>query len=120
MADNEKSSERQVSTEAGKDKKKKETDGIFLPILVEFTFTFSVIILILLFLTIIGVSLLTGAKLLDIVIRTSVTMLIIGGLLILISSQICSDVLTASIVQEEQSDPQQFEELEVHSPSEVQ
>lgn len=79
MADIEKPSEQKPPAEAGKEKikKEKETEGVFLPVLVEFTFTFSAIILVLLFLTIIGVSLLTGTKLLDIIIRTSVTMLVV-------------------------------------------
>ncbi len=88
-----------------KESKKKEapqTDGVILPVLVEFTFTVSVIILAILFTTVVGVSLLTGAKLLDIVIRTSATMLVVGGLLILISRQISVDVLNAARLQEEE------------------
>jgi hypothetical protein len=127
MADHENSSEPKVSAEIVKDKKKTktkvETEGVFLPVLIEFTFTFSAIVLILLFLTVVSICLLTGATLLDIVIRTSVTMLVIGGLLILISRQISSDVLTASLVLEEEQvlpSSENFEGIEEFSPSEVQ
>jgi len=125
MADNENLPEKPVSVEAGKDKKKKEkekgkeTEGVFLPVLVEFTFTFSVIVLVLLFLTMISVSLLTGTKLLDIVIRTSVTMLVIGVLLMLITRQISSDVLNASVVQATEAIQKQSDELEVQNQLEV-
>ena len=107
MADNNNSSEQQVSAEAGKDEK--GSDGIILPVLVEFAFTFSVILLILLFLTIIIISLLTGTKLFDIVIRTGVTMLVIGGLLVFISRQLFLGVSNARFEYEE-SDQQQYEE----------
>jgi hypothetical protein len=131
MADSENPSEQQESVEEEnknnkKNKKKKEeTNDVHLPVLVEFTYTFSSIILILLFLTMVSISFLTGATLLDTVIRTSITMLIIGGLLIYISRQISSGILTANIVQNEKSSEQQSEEMmhdgiENHTPSEVQ
>jgi hypothetical protein len=123
MADNEDSSERQDPVE--ENKKKKETDSIPLPILVEFTYTSSAIILILLFLTMIGISLLTNATLLDTIIRTTVTMLVIGGLLIFLSRQISSGVVTAIFFREEKSEQRQskemvHEELENQSSSEAQ
>ena len=107
MADNEDSSELQVSADAGN--KKKETNDLFLPALVEFVFTFSAIILILLFLTVVGTLLITRATLLDIIIRTGVAMLVIGGLLMLISRQVFLDVLKARDVVEEKLDPQSSE-----------
>jgi hypothetical protein len=126
MADNENSPDQKSPSKVVKEKKKKEreTEGLFLPLLVEFTFTFSAILLILLFLTIISVSLLTGTKLLDIVIRTSVAMLVIGGLLMLISHQISLDVLNVNNVKEEavqiqSEEPKASEEVENYSPSEV-
>ncbi len=88
-----------------KEKKKKiVSDGVFLPVLVEFTYTFSVIILILLFLTVLGVSILTGTKLLDIVIRTSVSMMVVGSLLLMISRQVSMDVISASIVEKKEKE----------------
>jgi hypothetical protein len=116
MAENEKTLEKPPPVEAGKKKKETKTDGVFLPVLLEFTFTFSVILLILLFLTMISVSVLTGTSLLNTVIRTSVTMLIIGSLLILISRQVSSEVLNANNVQEKKTDPSQFEELKGIEP----
>ena len=65
-------------------KKENVTDTFFLPVLVEFSYTFSVIILILLFLTVVSVSVLTGTKLIDIFFRTTVSMLVVGGLLLMI------------------------------------
>lgn len=97
-----------------KEKKKKEalpSDGIILPVLVEVTYTSSAVILAVLFTTVVGVSMLTGAKLLDIVIRTSTAMLVIGGLLVLISRQISADVFNAAMMQKkEEEEKQQHEE----------
>jgi hypothetical protein len=92
--------------------KPKETDIIFLPVLVEFSFAFSAVILAIVFFAVVGVSVLTGATLLDIVLRTSVTILVIGSLLILITRQISQDVLNDAILEkkekeEEQRQPQQ-------------
>jgi hypothetical protein len=96
MAENKNSSEPQA---AGRDKKK--TDDLFLPTLVEFVFTVSAIILIILFLTIVGVSLVAGAKFLDIVIRAGVAMSVVGGILMFISRQIFLDVLKANSAADE-------------------
>lgn len=107
MAENQNPSESQAA-DAGKDKKK--ADDLFLPTLVEFTFTASAIILIILFLTIVGVSLVAGAKFLDIVIRASVAMLVVGSLLMFISRQVFLGVLNAHSVVKEKSDQQPSEE----------
>jgi len=96
-----------------KEKKKKEappSDGITLPVLVEVTYTSSAVILAVLFTTVVGVSMLTGAKLLDIVIRTSTAVLVIGGLLILISRQISADVFNAAMMQKKEEEEKQQHE----------
>ena len=113
-----------VKAKPVKEKKKKVvSDGVFLPVLVEFTYTFSVIILILLFLSVVSVSLLTGTKLLDIVIRTSVSMTVVGSLLLMLSRQVSMDVISASILEKKekeeklekelQSEQKQSEDLEI-------
>lgn len=119
---NETPSKQQALAVKEKEKKVKETDGVFLPVLVEFTFAISAIVLSILFLTVISISLLTGAKLLDIVIRTSVTILLIGGLLILISRQISLDVVNSTIAQEEEAKQKESEtkESEQAQPDQVQ
>ncbi len=48
------------------------------------------------------VSILTGATLLDLILRTSVALLAVGGLLIFISSQISSGMLAASLAEQEE------------------
>ncbi len=83
-------------------KKKKETDNIHLPVLVEFAFSFSIIILIIFSLSIIGISFLMGSSLLDLVVRTSVATLALGGLLMVIAWQISSGVLKSSQVEQEE------------------
>jgi hypothetical protein len=81
-------------------KNKKESSGVRLPLLVEFAFTVSAILLLLLGLTMVGISFITGASLLSLVIRTSVALLVMTGLLMLISSQISAGMLNASLVSE--------------------
>lgn len=87
-----------------KEKKPKapKTDGVQLPVLVEFTYTISIILLILLGLAMIVISFLTGASLLNLVLRTSVAILVMGSLLMLIASQVSSGVLQASLVEQEE------------------
>ncbi len=106
-------SEQQVPAAKSKANKKNESDGAMLPILVEFTFTFSAVILSILFLTVVSILVLSGAKLLDIVIRTSITMLVIGGLLILISQQIAQDYMNSTLVQEDEVEQKQAEQTHV-------
>jgi len=115
-----------VKAKPVKEKKKKVvSDGVFLPVLVEFTYTFSVIILILLFLSVVSVSILTGTKLLDIVVRTSVSMMVVGSLLLMLSRQVSMDVISASILEKKekeeklekelQSEQEKSEDLEISS-----
>ena len=124
MEENENSSNQQASAEAANSaKNNSKADGFYLPVLVEFTFTASIVLLMIIFLTMISISLVNGATLLDIVIRTSVTVLIIGGLLVLISRQIASDMFNAIFVVEKkpgQKQPDAYEVPESNSPSEVQ
>jgi len=82
---------------AKKVKQKKKDDGIYLPVLVEFTFTSAVIFLILVFLAMVLVSWFTGTPLLDFVLRTSAAMGVLGGLLIVVSRQVSTGVLNASL-----------------------
>ena len=105
MADKENSPEKQSPAEAGKGK-------VVLPVLVEFTITISVIVLIVLFFAVTGISLLTGAKLLDIVLRTGVTLLVIGVLLMLISRQIFTDVLNPGSFKQERGNRSEVDQAE--------
>jgi len=102
-----------VKAKPVKEKKKKVvSDGVFLPVLVEFTYTFSVIILILLFLSVVSVSILTGTKLLDIVVRTSVSMMVVGSLLLMLSRQVSMDVISASILEKKEKEEKLEKELQ--------
>ena len=83
-------------------KQKKKADGISLPLLIEFIFTFSAIILIFVFLSMSFVSWLTGATLFDFVLRTSVSMLVQGSLLLLVSRQVSVGVLNVSEAEVEE------------------
>jgi hypothetical protein len=92
-------------SKAGKDRKgKKKEDAVQLPMLVEFAFTFSVILIILLDLIVAAISFISGARLLDIVIRTGVATLTMGGLLWLLSWQLSTGALEAALAEQEESD----------------
>jgi hypothetical protein len=113
MAENKNPTEQPTSAEAqkpaAKEEKKvkiKQPDGPPMPVLVEFVFTFSKVLLIMVFLVMSAVSWLNGATLLDFVLRTSVTMLVLGGLLMLLTQQISTGVLTTSLaeLEEEKND----------------
>jgi hypothetical protein len=87
-------------------KAKKESDGVRLPVLIEFTYTIAMLLLLFLGLTVIVTALLSGASLLTLIIRTGVTLLLMGGLVMLIFSQISSGMLFASLVElDEQQKP---------------
>jgi hypothetical protein len=89
-------------TEAKPDKatkKNKESDGFHLPVLVEFTFTFSIAFLVFVFLAMAAVSWITGTTLKDFVLRTSASMLVLGGLLMTVSRQVSSGVLNARLTE---------------------
>lgn len=93
-------------------KPKKDFDGVQLPVLVEFTYTISILLLIVLALTTVVISFLNGANLFMLVLRTSVTIFVMGGLLTLISSQVASGLLFSSRVEQEEYEKQQAEEIE--------
>ena len=76
-----------------KAKKNTAADDLHLPVLVEFTYTVSTILFIFVGLAMIIISVLTGASLLDLVLRTSAALFAVGGVLLLISSQVSSGVL---------------------------
>ena len=132
MADKTKSPEPQLPAETGKKaakvkkqkqvKPKAEADAVRLPVLVELTITLCAIFLVIVFFIMIGVSVVAGAKLFDLVIRTSISILIIGFLLILIARQVSMGMISASLAVEEEAQQKQSEEkndLETQSPSEV-
>ena len=88
------------SQSSGKVRKtKKEDDGVRLPVLIEFTYTIAMLLLLFLGLTVIVTAILSGANLLTLLIRTGVTLLLMGGLLMLIFSQVSSGMLFASLVE---------------------
>jgi|GEM_PF-2638150 hypothetical protein len=93
-------------------KDKRNIDGIRLPVLVEFTYTISVLLLIVLVSTIILISILNGASLFTLVLRASVAMFVMGGLLALISSQVSSGLLFSTRVEQEEYEETQSEEFE--------
>jgi uncharacterized membrane protein len=105
---------------ADKAKKQKENDGIQLPVLVEFMVTFSAIFLVLVFFAIVGISLITGTTLLDFVARTSVSILVIGSLLVIITRQISFGMLKSSMtIDEEKSEQKQSDEQQKDEPKKV-
>jgi hypothetical protein len=98
-----------------KERKKKEkkvppADDLRLPILVELAYTISVTLFILVGLAVILVSILTGANLLQLVLRTSAALLAMGCLLVIIFHQISSGMLQASLVEQEEAQKAQSEE----------
>lgn len=84
MAENEDSPGRQPSSQAGSTP----------PVLVEFVIMLSVVLTVLVFFTVLGISLLTGASLAALVFRTSISILVIGGLMALIARQVSSGMTT--------------------------
>jgi len=92
-------------------KDKQKVNGVQLPVLVEFTYTISILLLMVLALTIIVISILNGASLLTLVVRASVTIFVMGGLLTLISSQVSSGLLFSSQVELEEHEKTQSEEI---------
>lgn len=99
-------------------KPKKEVTSVTLPVLVEFTYTACVLLLIVLALTIFVISALNGASLFILVLRTSVTIFVMGGLLTFISSQISSGLLFSSRIEQEEYEKKQDSELENPDSSE--
>ncbi len=119
MADKEIILERNNPAEEGKqaDKPKKEKDDSHPPVLVEFTVTLSVILLVVVFFIIVGISLLNGSNLLDFVIRTSVSILVLGSLLLTITRQIVFGMSSAP--KEKQPNEANEPDMQSSSPSEV-
>ena len=97
-----------------KEKKKTQADDIQLPVLVELTYSISIILLIFVGLAVIVVSVLTGASLLNIILRTSASMLSMGSLVVLIFHQVSTGVLQASLVEQEEAQKAHSEESENH------
>ena len=85
-----------VKKSVKKEKPRKQEDGIYLPVLVEFTFTSSVIFLIFVFLAITIVSWRAGVSLLDFILRTGIALGVLGSLLMVVSRQVSTGVLSAS------------------------
>lgn len=93
-------------------KEQKEVNGVQLPVLVEFMYTISILLLIIMALAVIVISILNGASLLTLVLRTSVTIFVMGGLLIFISSQVASGLLFSSKVEQEEYERKQSPEIQ--------
>jgi hypothetical protein len=115
VADKEVTLDQQAPAE---DKKRADTskkDEAHPPLLIEFMVTLSAIILVVVFFghrwDLFG----DGATLLDFVIRTSISILIIGGLLVIITRQISSGMSAAG----KENLPNEADELDMQSPSEV-
>ncbi len=118
MADNDISLERHDPAEEEKkkaDASKQAATHAPAPVLVEFTITVSVIFLVLVFFTVTGVLLVKGSTLLDFVFRTSVSLVVIGGLLAIIVRQISA----AATSQRKNPQPEETSGLDPSSPSEV-
>ncbi len=90
-------------------KRRRQSNNICLPFLLEITYTLSTIILILLALTVMVTSFLAGAGLFTVVLRTGVAVSVVGGLLMLISSQISSGLLFAVKIEQEEEQRKQEE-----------
>ena len=101
MADQENSTEQPEETGKKATKAKKEPEGGYLPVLVELTFTLSAILIVVVFLTVVGISIYNGASLLDTVIRTGVSLLVLGMLIIPLVRQIAIGVMTPGSAKEE-------------------
>lgn len=99
--------------------KKKEKDVAHAPLLVEFTITTSVIILVVVFFTIVAISVLTGATLLDFVVRTSISILVIGILLLLIVRQISSGMSNSEAAVKESKKSSNENETQTPDPAEA-
>jgi hypothetical protein len=88
-------------------KNRNQSNNVRLPFLLELTYALSTIILILLTPAIMVTSFLSGAGLFTIVLRTGVAVSVVGGLLMLISSQISSGLLFSVRVEQEEEQQKQ-------------
>jgi hypothetical protein len=103
------------------DKAKKAADeGPRPPLLIEFAVTASVILLVVVFLTIAGISLINGASLIDFVIRTSISTLALGCLLLIITRQISIGIYSPEAAPEEEEKKVPDESEPPQTPVEVQ
>ena len=93
-----------------KEKKTPPLDSVQLPVLVELTYSAAIVLLIFVGLAVIVVSVMTGASLLNLVLRTSAAILGMGGLLMVIFYQVSSGVLQASLVEQEEAQTSKMEE----------
>jgi hypothetical protein len=76
------------------------------PLLVEFTITASAVFLVMTFFTVLGISWLTGASLVALVLRTVVSLSVVGGLLLLLVRQVSAGVSSTEGKPEAQSQAQ--------------
>lgn len=111
---------RKKPEKARKERSDLDLNGVRLPVLVEFAYTVSILILLFLGLTVAVTSFLTGASLLAVILRTGVAMAVIGGLLMLIASQVSSGMLFAQKVEQEEQAVVRRAEPEVPSSLEAQ
>ncbi len=94
--------------EIKKEKRKKgKQEDISLPDFVELAFRFSGLFLILITLIVAAVSFVSGASLLQIVMRTGITIIVMGVLLLILTSRISAGALEAA--------KRQIEDIESHS-----
>jgi low affinity Fe/Cu permease len=94
-------------------KPKNDADSPQLPALVEFAYSISTVMVIFISLLVALVSFINGSNLKDLVIRTAVTILVTGVLFMLISWQVSSDALKASLKDlEEQKEKDDKERAE--------
>ena len=106
-----------IEIEKKADKAPKAGDTSYLPPLLEFSFSFSSVFVVIVFLVIITSLLLNGANPLDMVIRTGVSLLVLGGLLVLINRQIIFGFSNPQ--SNKPNDSKTNPENETQSPSEV-
>ena len=84
-----------------------------LPALVEFAYSISAVLVISISLLVAFISFINGSNLIDLVVRTAITILVTGTLFMLISWQISSDALKASLKDlEEQKEKEDKERAE--------
>ena len=109
LSDQEEKKEGDQKKSKAANKKKDTSDRLQLPLLVEFAFTFSLIVLLLSDLSIVVISFISGANLLDITIRTVVTTIVLGVLLWLLVGKLSKGAIEAAYLsiyaEDENSSP---------------
>ena len=91
-----------LNSSTAPEKQTRAKDDLRLPVLVEFVYTASAMLVILVSFMVVAVSFAMGANVLDTLIRAVVTILVVGGLLILVSWQISAGLLQASIDEQKE------------------